>query len=326
MKKINTAEGYSLPSTALLSGYINGILSNTFNRDESIIIIRREPLPYRGVNPSEVIYCEASGGRPFSFFCKYGESNNSESGSHRIGVGYEARVYEHLTKHPSLNLAAYYGSTEIGNADKILMLLELLADYSHIDLEDLSAWAATAAWLGNFHKVMEGTSYEFLKVYSRQYYMHWLNQFRHVLEGEEGVGQWIYDTCDFFENNLNVLLAAPLTIIHGEYYIKNVLINDKKICVTDWESAAIAAGETDLAALIDNNKPEVVELCISEYIAARWPDGCYDKMLFEKRLILSRLYYYFRWLSKKKHKGIDQYLKTDWVNVGLRNLAAAACV
>jgi hypothetical protein len=50
----------------------------------------------------------------------------------------------------------------------------------------------------------------------------------------------------------------------------------------DWESAAVAAGEIDLAALTEGWPPGFVEQCELEYQRARWPEG--PPTGFERRL------------------------------------------
>jgi thiamine kinase-like enzyme len=85
------------------------------------------------------------------------------------------------------------------------------------------------------------------------------------------------------------------TVIHGEFYPKNVLFHDGTIYPVDWESAAIGAAEIDLAALIEGWPAETVQACTQEYKGARWPTGV--PVDFERRLAGARLYLQFRWLG-----------------------------
>jgi aminoglycoside phosphotransferase (APT) family kinase protein len=49
------------------------------------------------------------------------------------------------------------------------------------------------------------------------------------------------------------LLALPRTLIHGEFYASNVLVDGReeqaRVCPVDWEMAALGPGLVDLAAL-----------------------------------------------------------------------------
>jgi thiamine kinase-like enzyme len=75
------------------------------------------------------------------------------------------------------------------------------------------------------------------------------------------------------EGQLQVLLEPPLTIIHGEYYGRNILVQDGVIYPVDWELAAMAAGEIDLASLTDQWPSSITEQCEVAYQQARWPQG-----------------------------------------------------
>ena len=61
--------------------------------------------------------------------------------------------------------------------------------------------------------------------------------------------------CQRADEFIAQLLAAPRTMIHGEFYPGNILYEKGRICPVDWESAAIAAGELDLAALTEGWQP-----------------------------------------------------------------------
>jgi Phosphotransferase enzyme family len=100
-----------------------------------------------------------------------------------------------------------------------------------------------------------------------------------------------------FEDVVPLLLDCPLTIIHGEYYPPNILWREEVIYPVDWESAAVAAGEIDLAALTEGWPPGFVEQCELEYQRARWPEG--PPTGFERRLAAARLYLHFRWLGSE---------------------------
>ena len=73
-------------------------------------------------------------------------------------------------------------------------------------------------------------------------------------------------------------------------------MQDGVIYPVDWESAAIAAGEIDLASLTDRWPSSIIEQCELEYQHARWPQGA--PVEFERRLTTARLYLHFRWLGE----------------------------
>ncbi len=74
-----------------------------------------------------------------------------------------------------------------------------------------------------------------------------------------------------------------------------MLYHQGRVLPVDWESAVIAAGEIDLASLIENWPAAIVRRCTAAYIAERWPTGVPDA--FARRLLAARLYFCFRWLG-----------------------------
>src|SRR5262249_32669584 len=65
----------------------------------------------------------------------------------------------------------------------------------------------------------------------------------------------------------------------------------------DWESAAVAAGEIDLASLTEGWPAWYAVQYERVYREARWPSGAPAD--FERRLAAARVYLAFRWLANK---------------------------
>jgi hypothetical protein len=94
-------------------------------------------------------------------------------------------------------------------------------------------------------------------------------------------------------------LESPQTVIHGEFYAKTLLLRRGQIFILDWESAAIAAGEIDLAALTEGlHWPEpLVRRCERCYLKARWPHG--PPTSFVRAFCAAKIYLHFRWLGER---------------------------
>ena len=102
-----------------------------------------------------------------------------------------------------------------------------------------------------------------------------------------------------------LLKSAPPVLIHGEYYSSNILYRNEIVYPVDWESAAMAAGEIDLAALTERWPPEIVRQCELEYQRARWPEG--SPADFERTLAVAKLYLHFRWLGDRPESTVAEY-------------------
>jgi thiamine kinase-like enzyme len=77
----------------------------------------------------------------------------------------------------------------------------------------------------------------------------------------------------------------------------NILYRRGTVYPVDWESAAIGAGEIDLATLTEGWPEKVVEQCEMRYQQVRWPEGPHAD--FRQTLNAARLYLPFRWLGDR---------------------------
>ena len=102
------------------------------------------------------------------------------------------------------------------------------------------------------------------------------------------------------------LLMPPLTLIHGEFYARTVLVREEKLFITDWESAAVAPGAIDLATLSEGKhwRGPIARQCEREYQRARWPDG--TPADFKRRLDAARMYLHFRWLGERSERAVSE--------------------
>jgi aminoglycoside/choline kinase family phosphotransferase len=119
------------------------------------------------------------------------------------------------------------------------------------------------------------------------------------------------------------LLADEPVFIHGELYPENVMVADDRICVVDWQSAAIGPGVIDLASLTEGHwQADLVRDCREAYLRARWPDV--EHATIEDALETAQLYWALRWLGAEggaapadRHIGYLETLRTAAGQLGL---------
>ncbi|PYK96668.1 MAG: hypothetical protein DME19_18940, partial [Verrucomicrobia bacterium] len=176
------------------------------------------------------------------------------------------------------------------------------------------AMAESARWIGKFHAAHEARIHEpefsFLKHYDAEYYRGWGRrtfEFAHPLRRRFS---WLSKLREAGDEWFKPLLAARPTVIHGEFYAKTILIRNRSLFIVDWESAAIAAGEIDLAALTEGKHwpVEIARQCLREYRRSRWPDG--EPAGFARTLDAARIYLHFRWLGERPDWTVRE--KTMW--------------
>jgi hypothetical protein len=311
------------PDIVVLEEFIQNAFRERGHKVDSLKITRRIPME-AGINMSEVIHCVLNSVDEAGYFCKYETLGNSQRKSlgHRVGVEYESRIYADVLYRVQGAAPPYIGSGILGDTGKIVLVLGYMAGYRSVLPESEHEMEAAAAAAGRLQRSMVSDVPSFVRRYTKEFFLYWMNAFRSLIQDEGVDDSWLYKQCDYFEGNVDLLLQEPMTLVHGEFYAKNILINNNQVFMIDWESAGYGIGELDLAALLDSKGNK--EISIRSYIESRWPDATIDKDAFQQRLILSRMYFYFRWLSTKKYKGIRSFLRTKWVDTSMRSLGSEA--
>ena len=255
-------------------------------------IISNKASTHEGSFPANIIECQLKTGERILLRLKYSTRRQSRQFK-RKGIEYEAMVYNHILKNSSLSTPTYYGFLKARNDD--LLLLGFLENGTLIKHAEPSAFAKAAKWIAEFHNSFEGLEYSFLKKLDQNYFLKWIDKIEMITANEKDI-EWLGNLASYYRNNIRMLLEQPQTIIHGEFYGKNILIKDDCIFPLDWEACAIGPPEIDLAALMDGKDAERAKLAKSNYMATRFPNGVPAD--FEKKLTLAELYFKLRWIAE----------------------------
>jgi thiamine kinase-like enzyme len=188
----------------------------------------------------------------------------------------------------------------------VIEYLEMAQRVSKVRQND--AMLKAANWIGMFHRLNETKAKQnklpFLLSYNHEYYTSWVDRtlkFTNEIAKTEYY-PWLKNLCTKLENKIDLLWNISPTIIHGEYYPENILFQNNKIYPIDWQSAAVAFGEIDLASLTEGWGDKVEKECKEEYKHVRWPCGTPNS--FEEMFLYAKMYWQFRWLGKSP----------DWTN------------
>lgn len=281
----------NLPNTSFLAGQLSEMLS------APVEIVSRKASHYQSTFPVEIITCRTSSCQFLTLWCKYVGGLERKCFGHRGGVGYETELYSQALVHLPKPTVKFYGSFYFNG--ETCLVLEYLKDCSDITLTpDPDSIVKAARWIGSMHAFYESKIVSFAKVYDETYYKTWVNLVEGIDKGIQLKYPWLSWLCNYFIENLPQLISAPQTLIHGEYYPRNILIRQGNIYPVDWESAAIAPGEIDLASLIEGWDHQTAALTIEAYKASRWPASECAHLNFEQTLLLAQIYFHFRWLGE----------------------------
>lgn len=289
---------FIFPDTKKLNPQLERILNKVYSPDHMMKLVKRKPFDYRSTSPVEIISCRLNDGQIVSLFCKYSGNHTQYSYGHRGGVEYETKIYKNILHKSPLSSARFYGICKEKNKETCLIIEYLKGSKLLKDAHAPQYFGKAATWIGNLHKMYESNPPKGIKIYDTAYYMFWLKGVESLLEILKKKHPWLPAVCSYFRKNMHLLSETTQTFIHGEYYTKNILVKKGVIYPIDWESAAIGPGEIDLASLIEDWDEERKNIALKNYIQARWPDGNFSERDFEKRLLLVRIYFFFRWTGE----------------------------
>jgi hypothetical protein len=267
-------------------------------------LIERRSHPSASSFPGEIVRCGLDDDREAWVLCKYGAGEAAPSFGHRGGPRYEAVVYRSILAKAPLTTPKFFGAWEDAGGETWLFLEYLDGARSAAKKNPEEMLPAAARWAARFHAVAAEPSSVLdrrgLKVYDAAYYRRWARRATRLAGEEQHEFPWLAAVCQRAEPLLSALPDGEVTIIHGEFTPHNVLAREGVILPVDWETAAVAIGEIDLAGLTENWPPDIVRVCEREYARARWPDGEPDE--FARNLDLARLYWTLRWLGDRRSR------------------------
>jgi hypothetical protein len=297
------ASSSHFPDHPTLTARLTSVLSIKGYTSGQVIILDRQPNIDLSTFPSEIVTCQLDEGSELRLLCKYEAGHSHKVYGHRGNVAYEAEVYRHVLQPLRTSTPTFYGALTDMTKGETLLILEYLDNSLHVHRtpEPVVAMSQAARWIGRFHAENEARLSNalpmFLNTYDAEYYLGWVRRALLFAKPWHTCFPWLASLCERSEEFVAALLAPPPTVIHSEYYPLNILFRNGIVHPVDWESAAIAAGEIDLASLTEGWPAEIARECELEYQLARWPAGAPAN--FDRTLGAAQLYWSFRWLGDR---------------------------
>ncbi len=298
-----------LPDLETLASRLTAALSRGRHEQRPLRIVRRSLPPFMSTFPNEIVTFQSPEGRNRRVFIKYQVGQGHDSYGHRGDIPYEIEVYQHLLQTLPGFRPRCLGAHADPRTGDFALFLEYV--YRSVRVSDIvwkrairqpEAMTDAARWIAKFHAAHEGRindpSLTFLKRYDEDYYRGWARRTCEFARPLHGRFPWLIELSSSDEWFAPLLQERP-TIIHGEFYAKTVLLRNHRIFMVDWESAAVAAGEIDLAALTEGKHwpANIVSSCENAYLLARWPEGAPSN--FQRTFAAARIYLHFRWLGEQ---------------------------
>jgi hypothetical protein len=294
-----------LPSLEALERRLSAALSQGAT---TVRVLARTPNDFESTSPTEIVTCEVGIQPAVRFFCKHFTPLTERAFGKDGAAFYEIDVYRKVLTPAPVDSTRVFGTWISPDTNEGLLVLEFLEENRRLGDSRKSNDTAEAAaiWLGEFHRyaaeLIGQPQAAFLRRRDSSFYdNHWRRLAANVL-GHAHSPSWLAAFATRFDVVLGMLDAAPLTIIHGEFYPQNILRHGDRVLPVDWETAAIGLGETDIVTLVDGWH-RVRDRCISAYSAARGLSDSSDDQM--QRIALAQILISVYWLSYSDHSADD---------------------
>lgn len=293
---LSTALNWTPPDNAALEDSLSIAMGVGTAQGKRVSIVARERNPYESTFPCEIVTVSIGGGEPLRLFCKHQGGRIESREGHRRDVSYEIEVYRTVLAPIGSTAPRYHGGrTDLVNGHSMLVIQHLANAVHATKLEtDPPGVIRAAAWIGDFHARSTGILQLGPPLW--HYDVEYLNKWPLLVLNQDsafvGKHEWLRDLMGEYMKNAGQL-AGDQCVVHGELYPDNILFSDGVVVPVDWQSAAVGAGEIDLAILTHGCwGRDIIGRCEEAYCEARWPLGAPPE--FKLRLALARVY----WLSR----------------------------
>ncbi|MGB8956270.1 MAG: aminoglycoside phosphotransferase family protein [Tumebacillaceae bacterium] len=250
------------------------VLPKVCGTHTSIADLRSVPSPSATSYAAQVVTVQLTDGATLRMFLKdFGSSRLfKEDASDRRAR--ELHVYRDLLRDAELDIPTYYGAVWGQEQKRFWMVVEFVDGVPVADCE-FDSWPAATAWLarmqglyardpGRFERSpllvrhdadFFGSRAERAFSSARRVSGRAVRRLRRLLSG--------------YDDLVSLMADQPSTFVHGSYRPENVLLDDpsrpSRVCVVDWELAAIGSPLYDLARLCDGYRGARLDHLLDSY-------------------------------------------------------------
>jgi thiamine kinase-like enzyme len=257
--------------TAVLRTALEEVLSGYFGAPRAILELQRCPALYRSSFALEELDVKLDDGLTLHLLFK-DVSLQGLSEASRLGKPTflhdplrEIETYRRILVPHLPGAALCYGAVADAELGRYWLFLEKVQGVKLPDF-GLETWKRVAQWLAAMHTrfarqpdLRELAAVSHLIRYDGDLYRLWPRRAKAFLRQMEPMVptqalERFDRLAEGYDQVIEHLLALPVTLIHGELYGNNVLIQETadqlRVCPVDWEMTALGPGLLDLAALI----------------------------------------------------------------------------
>jgi aminoglycoside phosphotransferase (APT) family kinase protein len=259
----------SLADAATLRSELERLLTEHFGRELGIAALEQRPNPYRSSFAVQEVDVALDDGRKLALLLKDLSWDSLEEEVRTAKPRFvhdplrEIEVYRRVLPDGELGTATCYGTIADEEHGTYWLLLERVRGERLTFIGEFATWQVVARWLARLHERLaplapalpEAVAARLLR-YDGDLYRGWLTLAEAAAQ-RSGVDEPLMQRLRTLRGDYGAvvdrLAALPATIIHGEFYPENVLVEqgdgEHRVCPVDWEMAGVGPGVVDVAGL-----------------------------------------------------------------------------
>jgi aminoglycoside phosphotransferase (APT) family kinase protein len=186
----------------------------------------------------------------------------------------ELHVYRDLLPNGELDIPAYYGAIWGQEQERFWMVVEFVAGVPVADCE-FDSWPTATAWLARMqgHYARDPGRFERSPLLIRHDADFFASVAERALAGARRMSgralRRLRRILSGYDDFVALMADQPSTLVHGSFRPENVLIDEpsrpSRVCVVDWERAAIGAPLHDLARFCDGYRGARLDRLLDSY-------------------------------------------------------------
>ena len=287
-----------------------------------VTALERRPSPYRTSFALEEVDVELGDGRRFALVLKHLARSALHPLARDVKPDFihdplrEIEVYRDVLDAAELGTPRFHGAVP----ERGWLFLERVRGVELYQVGARTTWEHVARWLAAMHERLSSARGRAPRAirYDAEWYRRWPQRAVRIAaaRGDQDAVGVLEGIAGGYERVVDRLLALPATLIHGEFYAANVIVDDaerpRRVAPVDWEQVGIGPGLVDLAALTAGRWSQDGRRRIAgAYREAA--SGELDDATFARGLEACRLHLALQWLGWSETWSPPAEHQQDWL-------------
>lgn len=286
----------------------------------------RRPSPYRTSFALEELDVELGDGRRLALMLKDLDRGALHPDAADVKPAFlhdplrEIEIYRDVLGDGDLGPPRFHGAVP----DRGWLFLERVTGVELYQVGERATWEHVARRLAALHARLSPLASRASRAirYDRAWYRLWPERALRTAaaRGDDEAVAVLEEIARGHERVVGRLLALPTTLIHGEFYASNVLVDDatapQRVAPVDWEQAGVGPALMDLAALTSGGWGEEDRAAIAD----AYREACADTLDdgFTAALDACRLHLALQWLGWSEAWSPPPEHRQDWLDEARR--------